>query len=381
MTSTNPTPWIKHPGYYIREEIEAREWLQRDLAFILGCKEQAVTMILNGKRGISPEMAKSLGHAFDVPAEFFANLQKAYDLARAEEPQPDVAVRARLQEHYPLREIIKRGWIEESGATSLQEQMVRFFDVGGPNQIPFLAHAAKKTSYEERDITPEQLAWLFRVKQIAKSITVKKYSEPSLRQSLKRLKTHLCAPEEARHVPRILMECGVRFALVETLPKAKIDGVCFWLDQHSPVIGMSTRYDRIDNFWFVLRHEIEHVLRGHGKDQEMIDAELEGDRAGVSPSIPQEERVANAAALDFCVTKGRLDSFISRKNPFFYEKDVVAFARMLNVHPGLVAGQMQQRLNRYDYLRKYQVKIRHSVLPGAITDGWGQVVPVSLRGP
>ena len=182
-------------------------------------------------------------------------------------------------------------------------------------------------------------------------------------------------------MPRILMECGVRFALVETLPKAKIDGVCFWLDQHSPVIGMSTRYDRIDNFWFVLRHEIEHVLRGHGKDQEMIDAELEGDRAGVSPAIPQEERVANAAAADFCVTKGRLDSFISRKNPFLYEKDVVAFARGLNVHPGLVVGQMQQRLNRYDYLRKYQVKIRHSVLPGAIADGWGQVVPVSLRGP
>lgn len=378
MTSTKLAPWIKHPGYYIREEIEAREWLQRDLAFILGCKEQAVTMILNGKRGISPEMAKSLGHAFDVPAEFFANLQKAYDLARAQEPQPDVAVRARLQGRYPLREMIRRGWIEESDATLLQEQLVRFFDVGGPDQIPFLVQAAKKTSYEERGITPEQLAWLFRAKQIAKSIIVKKYSEPSLRQSLQRLRTLLYDPEESRHVPRILTECGVRFALVETLPKAKIDGVCFWLDEHSPVIGMSTRYDRIDNFWFVLRHEIEHVLRGHGKDQEMIDSELEGDRAGVSPALPQEERVANAAAADFCVMKDKLDSFIARKNPFFYEKDVVAFARILNVHPGLVVGQIQRRLDRYDYLRKYQVKIRHLVLPGAIADGWGQVVPVSL---
>ena len=378
MTSTKPTPWIKHPGYYVQEEMEAREWLQRDLAFILGCKEQAVTMILNGKRGISPEMAKSLGHAFDVPAEFFANLQKAYDLARAQEPQPGVAVRARLQERYPLREMIRRGWIEESDATLLQEQLVRFFDVGGPDQIPFLVHAAKKTSYEERDITPEQLAWLFRAKQIAKSIIIKTYSEPSLRQSLQRLRALLYDPEESRHVPRILTECGVRFALVETLPKAKIDGVCFWLDEHSPVIGMSTRCDRIDNFWFVLRHEIEHVLRGHGKDQEMIDSELEGERAGVSPSVPQEERVANAAAADFCVMKDKLDSFIARKNPFFYEKDVVAFARILNVHPGLVVGQIQRRLDRHDYLRKYQVKIRHLLLPSAIADGWGQVVPVSL---
>jgi HTH-type transcriptional regulator/antitoxin HigA len=75
----------------------------------------------------------------------------------------------------------------------------------------------------------------------------------------------LYAPEESRHVPRLLLECGVRFILVEKLPQADIDGVCFWLDAKSPVIGMSTRRDKIDNFWFVLRHEIQHVLERHGQ--------------------------------------------------------------------------------------------------------------------
>jgi HTH-type transcriptional regulator/antitoxin HigA len=274
--------------------------------------------------------------------------------------------------------MIKRGWIEESDAALLKAQLARFFDVSSPDQIPYLAHAAKKTSYEEREITPEQLAWLFRVKQIAKSISVPKYSEGSLRESLARLKTLLYAPEEACHAPRILMECGVRFVIVETLPKSKIDGVCFWLDAHSPVIGMSIRFDRIDNFWFVLRHEIDHVLRQHGQEEEVVDAELEGDRAGVAAFLPTEERMANAAAADFCVPQPKLDSFIARKRPFFYEKDVLAFSRILNVHPGLVVGQMQRRLDRWDYLRKYQVKIRHAVLPGAIADGWGQVLPFSL---
>ena len=78
--ATASASWIMHPGSYIREEMEEREWSQRDLAFILGCSEQAINPILNGKRGISPEMAKALGEAFDVPAEFFANLQQAYDL-------------------------------------------------------------------------------------------------------------------------------------------------------------------------------------------------------------------------------------------------------------------------------------------------------------
>ena len=75
--------WIKHPGHYLKEEMEERGWSQRDLAFILGCPEQAVNLILSGKSGISPEMAKALGEAFDINPDTFANLQKAYDMAHA----------------------------------------------------------------------------------------------------------------------------------------------------------------------------------------------------------------------------------------------------------------------------------------------------------
>lgn len=369
--------WIKHPGFYIKEEMEAREWLQRDLAFILGCPEQAVNMILSGKRGISPEMAKALGEAFDVPAEFFANLQQVYELAQARAPDPSVAVRRQMQSTYPVREMIKRGWLELSDTAMLETQLVRFFEVQGADEIPYMAHAARKSRYEEREVPPAQLAWLFRVRQIAKSISVPGYSEKALRSAVGDLRSLLHAPEEARHVPRLLTECGIRFILVEKLPNADIDGVCFWLDNDSPVIGITTRYDRIDNFWFVLRHEIEHVLHKHGRDEEVID-ELEGERASTSDFVPAEELVANVAGADFCAPSEQLDSFMKRKHPFYYEKDVVAFARLQQRHPGLVVGQMHRRMKRYDYLARYLVKIRQFVLPGSIADGWGQVVPISL---
>ena len=100
----------------------------------------------------------------------------------------------------------------------------------------------------------------------------------------------ILAPEETRHIPRLMAECGVRFVIVEVLPQAKIDGACFWLDANSPVIGMSARFDRIDNFWFVLRHEIEHVLRKDGMEAEIVDAELEGQRAGTDDTLPAYER-------------------------------------------------------------------------------------------
>ena len=201
--------------------------------------------------------------------------------------------------------------------------------------------------------------WIFRVRQIALSTTVSGYSEKTLREALTKLKELLEEPEAVRYVPTILAECGVRFIVVESLPSAKIDGVCFWLDTDSPVIGMSLTRDQIDNFWFVLRHEIEHILNGDGQQGDVIiDPDLSGSLAGIGNELPQEERLANAAAAEFCVPQEKIDSFIVRKKPYFSEKDVVAFAALQHIHPGLVVGQIQYRLNKYELLRKYLVKIR-----------------------
>ncbi len=160
---------------------------------------------------------------------------------------------------------------------------------------------------------------------------------------------------------------------MEKLPNAKIDGVCFWLDG-VPVIGMSLQHDRIDNFWFVLRHECEHVLNQHGKEKEIMDIDL--DIATIS--ISEEERIANDAASNFCAPSDKLDFWLKRKHPYYYERDVLAFSRTVERHPGLVVGQIRRKLNRYDYLTRYLVKIRHFVLPVSMADGWGQTVPVSL---
>jgi HTH-type transcriptional regulator/antitoxin HigA len=176
------------------------------------------------------------------------------------------------------------------------------------------------------------------------------------------------------------MDCGIRYVIVESLPSAKIDGVCFWLNETSPVIGMSLRYDRIDNFWFVLRHEIEHVLRGHGKAAAMLDTELEKSKAGTGADLPEEERVANDAAADFCVPRTKLENFIARKAPVFTERDIRGFATTLQVHPGIIAGQLQNKTGRYDLFRNHLVKIRSIVTPNAYVDGWGDVATVESQG-
>ena len=113
MTATK-APWVKHPGFYIKEEMEERGWLQRDLAFVLSVPEQGVNMILSGKRKVSPNMARALADAFDTDSDFFARLQLAYDMAHVMAPEPSIAVRGNMQSHYPVREMVRRGWLAQA---------------------------------------------------------------------------------------------------------------------------------------------------------------------------------------------------------------------------------------------------------------------------
>jgi HTH-type transcriptional regulator/antitoxin HigA len=363
---------VPTPGSFIREELDARGWSQRDLAFVLGCAEQAINPILSGKRGISPDMAKALGDAFDVAPEFFINLQKTYDLQRAKVPDPNVSKRAKLQDHYPVREMIKRGWLDETSADLLEEQLCRFFKVKDQQSIPRFAHAAKKTHYD--DTPPSQLVWLFRVRQLAEALPVKQFSAKALRASLDQLKLLMSDPEESRHVTRILSECGVRFIIVEPLHGSKIDGVAFWIDA-SPVIGMSLRFDRMDNFWFVLRHEIEHILRGHGKTRECLDVDLV---ASAASATAEEEIIANEAAQEFGVSDAELSGFLARNYPLLSEEAFCSFAKILEIHPGIAVGRVQRHLNRFNFLRHLLAKVREHVCSSAITDGWGKLVHLDL---
>ncbi|WP_316164631.1 MULTISPECIES: transcriptional regulator [unclassified Bradyrhizobium] len=366
---------VDSPGVFIKQELDARGWSQRDLAFILGQTEQQLNPLLSGKRAITPDMARLLGDAFDVAPQFFLNLQAEHDLQNAKRPDPAVKKRAELQSQFPVRDMIRRGWIKDGEASLLQLQMKRFFDISSDAEIREIAFAAKRTHYDQTP--PHQLAWVYRVRQLAKQISVGPFKSEQLRDRLPRLRSLMIDPEAVHLVPATLAECGVRFALVEVLPNAKIDGVCTWLDDQSPVIGMSTLYDRIDNFWFVLRHEIEHILQGHGKNSIGMIDDLSGENS-LETAGNNEEAIANAAAAEFCVPLKKMDSFYARKHPYFSERDVIGFASLMGVHPGIVVGQLQKRMKRYDYLRKHQVPVRRYLTQEAISDGWGTAVTTEL---
>lgn len=374
---------IEHamPGQLIADLLEQRGWSQRTLAIVLEKDESTINKIVAGKGSVTTATALALEDVFGVDAERFLELQRKYDLALARisnRPDRGRAARAALFGDLPIAAMCKRGWISAEDPHDLkavEAGLVKFFGVSRADEIEVLPHAARRTLVNTEP-TAAQLAWLYRVKAIAEELLVPDYSQAALERCLPKLHALTVAPEEARHVPRILAGSGIRFVIVESLPSAKIDGVCFWLDEVSPVVGLSLRYDRIDNFWFVLRHELEHVRLGHGQAVMILDTELEGHKAGQGDDVPLEERLANGAAQEFCVPSAKMDGFIARKAPFFSERDLVGFARLIGVHPGIVAGQLQYRTGRYDRFRQYLANIRSHLGAGVAIDGWGDVYPL-----
>lgn len=371
------------PGQLIEKLIENRGWSKRSLALILEIGESSLNKIISGQNKVTARIALALEDIFEVSAEEFLTLQQEYDLAKArieERPDQGRANRAKVYGDLPVAKMIERGWIVADGmkdTKNVERELSRFFKVNRLEDADILLpHAAKKTQTSV-EATPAQLAWLYRVKAIAEGMLAGKYSQQAVEQVIERIALLRGHPENMRKVPSILAKAGIRFVIVQGLEGGKIDGVCFWLNEKSPVIGMTLRFDRIDNFLFVLRHELEHVRNRDGMSgPAMLDIDIGTDATvTLEATVAQQEAIANAAAADFCVPTKMMDAFIRRKAPYFSDHDLVGFAKVMHVHPGLVAGQLQRHTGHYHKFRKHLAPVREFIIPSADTDGWGDIYP------
>jgi len=366
------------PGEFIKEELEAREWTQQTLADIMGRQTSVISALVNGKRAISVDIANELSHAFGTSADYWMNLEKSYQQYVHERRDTSISRRARLFQIAPVKEMIKRSWIPPSNDwTEIEKEVCKFLDINSIEDQPrAFAHAAKKSSPEE-PATPAQAAWLVRARKLADAVHVAKFSQQTFEEMLNSLRRLMENPEDVRDVPKILAEGGVRFLIVENIAHAKMDGACFWLDEHSPVIAMGMRYDRIDNFWYVLGHEMGHVNYRDGLNADPIwDANLIGDGAIPFDQKSENEKRADLFAQHVLIDQTAIENWIARISPMYSKARILAFAKMNHVHPAIVLGQLQHRGEvDWSHSREMLVKIRHLITPVTLTDGFGQTLP------
>jgi len=376
-SAASPNP--PHPGKMLRSMLESRGWTQDELSTITGWSRQTIGAIVGGRSSITPSMAIALGAAFGNDPADWLQWNAQFELSMVEtDDRGAVERRGKLYSLAPITDMQKRGWITESSDVSdLDESLASFF--GGPLDQGIGFPVATRRTIHLDELNPWERAWCFRARQLAKFAPVEApFSRNRLASAERELRKAAAFPKEIRKVRRILAEHGIRFMVIEPLPKTEMDGAAFWLDDDSPVIALSVRFDRVDAFWFTLFHEFKHIEHG---DAYSFDSNLLSERNGkitVLLADNDAEQRANVAAANALIPADELTSFVRRVAPLYSTDRLIQFAHRMQIHPGIIVGQLQHRGELgYKAHRELLVKVRAIVTGTALTDGWGQSISLS----
>ncbi len=345
---------VVRPGQIIARELEARGWSQKDLAEIMGRPIQAVNEIVGGSKQITPNTAHELAQAFGTSPEFWMNLETNYRLHRAQKEQrsSDIPRRSKVYSLAPVRELIKRGWIKTPDSVNeLEKRVCSFLEITSPEEEPrFEVAVGRRHSVERGPVDAAQIAMLKRAKHLAASQKVGRFDRKKFRAAIPRLLDHAKDAKGVAKVPKFLKDLGVHFVIVPALPQSFLDGATF-SPAGNPAIVLSLRYDRIDNFWFTLMHEIAHVDGEHRGI--FIDNNLERDAKS------SEEKAADDSAQNWLIEANRYKAFVHAARPYFSRQSIINFAQEIGRHPGIVLGRLHhEKAVHFSHLRSMLEKVR-----------------------
>jgi HTH-type transcriptional regulator/antitoxin HigA len=350
--------------------MKERGWTQADLASIAGRPLSTINEIINAKRGITPEMSVVLGRAFGTNPELWAHREAAFRLSLVNQSDEETALRARLFELAPVKEMQKRGWIRDTDSVAeMEREVCKFLGISSIDDELGM-HAIARKTFKGDDFSSVQRVWLMQAARMAAVLKTRPFTPKSLEAGLTELRKKVALPDSARFVPVIMAEAGIRFVIVESIPKSRIDGAAFFLDDDpaKPVIVLSLRFDRMDCFWHTLIHESRHIVHG---DPLSLDTNLVGELR--TAALNEFEARADAEAAEWLIPSTELNSFALRAKPYFAKERIIQFASRMKVHPSIVVGQLQHRkILGWKHHRDLSEKVSEHVTSTALTDGWNK---------
>lgn len=296
-----------------------------------------VSEILSGKRQLTLDMVRALSTGLGIPAKVL--IQKPAETTQSQ--NWDTAV---------VKIMAKRGYF---GGMSLKthtkaELVESFVGAFGGMQSAALY---RKTAFRSAPRTDKNalLAWRLRVLQKAADVVVatdyKKTATAAVLQEVVRLSSEPGGPLLA--IERLASH-GIKLIIEPHLPKTHLDGATILIDKDHPVIGLTLRHDRPDNFWFTLLHELAHVALHYGSTVETFyDEELQ---AGSVLEIDAAERDADALAEEAILPNSKWEISAAKYTPSPMAAE--SLARELGVQAAVIAGMIRFKHQNYYYLNK-----------------------------
>lgn len=332
---------VAEMGKGLVEARVAKGLTQRELANLAGLQEQQIQKYEKELYGSAS--LNRIGHvASTIGFGFAAKLT-----LNGDSPSTDDMPGGLKLADFPFAEMNSRGWfghpVDRRAPSAERSRVLRDFFVQAPKEIGSALHR-KTAGSLSNPRRAALLAWQARVLTKARQRTglARRFATPpaELVSQIAKLSADSSGIQKAID---LLLEYGVIVVFERHLPKTKLDGAAMSLDGIYAVIGMTARHDRIDNFWFVLLHELGHIIRHWPRV--VGGGILDEDAGSDSEELIEKEadEFAENAILPRTTWQGSAIRFA--KLPEAIQK----FAARHELHPALIAGRIRRERNYAEF--------------------------------
>jgi len=307
-----------------------------DLIPYLGSRSK-VSEVLAGRRTLSLSMIRRLHEGLGIPADVLLG-----ESSRRLSP----IVAGMDWRTFPLAEMVRRRWFGDAVRTT-RALLERTEEILGPFLAPVVAAPARTVSLRQgtrSGSTVDEnalIAWKARVWHLAERQHAGPYHAKTI---TKQLIGEVARLSPLKNGPAVavdfLARAGIRVVMEPQMPRTHLDGAAMRLAGSPPFVAVTLRYDRLDNFWFTLCHELAHValhLQGDGVAIFLDDLE--------APDDNKRERDADRMAANAMIPEADWKAFRQQGAPS--REDIVRFAASARVHPAIVAGRIRKETGNY----------------------------------
>ena len=287
-------------------------------------------------------MIRNLVNGLGIPAEVL--LQEA----GAKLPLDSILEQGK---RFPVAEMLKRGWFAGFQGTlaeaknQMEDLLGNFVGSLGPNAlVPTLhrQHIRDGGNQDEFSL----IAWRIRVVNLARNERIAPYKPGTVTEDFIRDLARMSYLDSGPLLAKeFLNKSGIHLIFERHLPKTHLDGAALKLPDGSPVVALTLRHNRLDNFWFTLFHEMAHVaLHLDKEDFESFfdDLTTGGKKDKCEKEADQMAAEALIPAMDW------KKAMLSKKSS---SESVIAFAEKLRISPSIPAGRLQYESKNYQIFK------------------------------
>jgi len=333
---------LPDPIAAIRFRMEQADLSQRDLIPYIGSRSK-VSEVLSGKRPLTLQMMRSLHQRLGIPADVLLQEQGA--------TLPDNPESLDWTQ-YPIKAMAKLGWVSQDAGDRAEEIMRSLIERAGGNQT-LVTMLCRQNEHIRRNGQMDMYAlqaWGLQLIAIARETNLPtKYKSGTLTTELAQKMVRLSWSESAPSLAKeFLAQYGIHLIYLPHLPRTHLDGAALRLDDGTPVIGLTLRHDRLDNFWFSLCHELAH--QSLHLENNISDAFFE-DLSVEAPTSDIKEREADAWASNVLIPDALWQSSQAATNPT--PANALKLAREVGINPAIIAGRIRKETGNYRLLTNY----------------------------